>query len=477
MRRTSIVAPLLLIGIGTLFLARNLYPELPMVDYFARYWPFVLIAWGALRLAEVLYIAASDRPMPRFGVSPGEWMLAVFLCLIGVSLHAVRGFSPRWPGISISGLEVFGESYEYPLSGEKPASKTPRVVIESFRGNARITGTDSEVVKVTGHRTIRSMDQSGADRANQDAPFEVTGDSNQVIVRLNQDRIGGNLRVSADMEIMVPKGATIEAHGRAGDFDVTDVNGEVEITSDNAGVRLQNIGGDARIDLRRSDIVRAVGVKGALELKGRGNDLDLQNIEGQVNVVGSYSGVIQFRNLSKPLTFRGEVTDLQIEKLPGQARMTLSDLTASNLVGPIHLTARRSRDVQLSDFTNSVEISLQRGDIDLRPGSLPLARIDAQTRSGDVEFSLPPAAKFDLNATTSHGDASNDFGSPLRQDHSGRGASIQGTTGGGPTVVLHTERGQIVVRKASASDKPFTQHEETKPDMPVPPKPLKKIEQ
>ena len=44
-------------------------------------------------------------------------------------------------------------------------------MIESFRGNARITGVDADAVKVTGHKTIRSLDQSGADRANQDRAF------------------------------------------------------------------------------------------------------------------------------------------------------------------------------------------------------------------------------------------------------------------------------------------------------------------
>ena len=72
-----------------------------------------------------------------------------------------------------------------------------------------------------------------------------------MIIRNNQDRLSGNsVRIDADMEITVPKGASIEAHGRYGDFDITDVDGNVEIISDNAGVRLQNIGGDARIDLR-----------------------------------------------------------------------------------------------------------------------------------------------------------------------------------------------------------------------------------
>jgi DUF4097 and DUF4098 domain-containing protein YvlB len=479
MRRSSIVAPLLLIGIGALFLARNLYPELPLLDYLARYWPFLLILWGTLRLAEVLMLSASDKPLPSRGVSGGEWVLVIFLCLVGASVHAVRGVSTWWPhtGIALGGLDMFGESFEYPMSGEKPCSKTPKVVIESFRGNARITGVDADSVKVTGHRTVRSLDQNGADRANAGSPFELAGDANQITVRNNQDHAAANVRLSADMEIMVPRGASIEAHGRNGDFDITEINGNVEIISDNAGVRLQNIGGDARIDLRRSDVVRATGVKGAFDLKGRGADIDLQNIDGQVTINGTYSGVIQLRNLSKPLRFNGQQTDLSIEKLPGQVRMALGDFTASNLVGPITLTTR-SKDVQISDFTNSLTLSVERGDLELRPEKLPLARIEAQTRSGDIELSIPPAGKLDLTARTERGDATNDFGAPFSVENNGRGSTVKGSVAGGPAVSVHTERGTVVVRKASVDDKPLTPRgNEMKPDTPLPVKPLKKLDQ
>ena len=477
MRRTSVVAPLLLIGIGALFLARNLYPDIPLMDYLAKYWPFLLIVWGVLRLAEVLFWAATDRAVPARGVSPGEWVLVVFLCMFGASLHAVRGFNGWWPrNVTIGGLDVFGESFEYPISGEKATSKTPRVVIESFRGNARITGADTDMVKVTGHRSIRSLDQNGADNANRSALFEVAGDSNQISIRNNQEHLSsGNVRVTAEMDITVPKGATIEAHGRVGDFDITDVNGNIEITSDNAGVRLQNLGGDARIDLRRSDVVRAANVKGSIDLKGNGSDIDLQGVQGPVTINGSYSGVIQFRNLDKPLRYKGPQTELSFEKLPGQVRFALGDFTASNLVGPIVLTSR-SKDVQIGDFTNSLEIAIQRGDIELRPGRLPLSRVDVTTRSGDIELAIPQNGKFDMNAATSRGEVSNDFGSPLRTENEGHGAAIRGGTGG-PTIRLHTERGRVAVRKASADDKPLAPRGETQTDLPVPPTPLKKIEQ
>ncbi len=486
MKRTSVVAPLLLIGIGGLFLARNLYPDLPLLDFLAKYWPLLLILWGTLRLAEVLFWTATDKPLPMHGVTGGEWVLVVFLIITGWSVHAARGFSTSnwWPQhMMVGGLDMFGQSYEYPISGEKPASKNPHVVIESFRGNAKITGVDGDMVKVTGHRTIRSLDQGFADSVNREAAFALTGDTNEVIVRNNSDRApAGNARIEAEMEITVPKGATIEAHGRLGDFEIVDVNGNVEIVSDNAGVRLQNLGGDAHIDLRKSDIIRAIGVKGTVEIKGHGQDIDLQNIEGPVIITGAYSGEIQFRNLSKPLRFNGERTDLNIEKLPGQVRMALNDLTASNLVGPVHLSGR-SRDVTISDFSNELDIVVDRGDINLRPGILPLARMDVQTRSGDVTLSLPPAAKFDLTASTARGDAENEFGPAVRTQDDGRGASLRGTVPGGPAVSVRTDHGKIVVRKASPDDKligkpmvPST--EETRSvTPPVPSKPLKKIEQ
>ena len=47
MSRSSIVGPIILILIGALFLANNLRPDIPMLEFLGRFWPFLLIAWGA----------------------------------------------------------------------------------------------------------------------------------------------------------------------------------------------------------------------------------------------------------------------------------------------------------------------------------------------------------------------------------------------------------------------------------------------
>ena len=283
------------------------------------------------------------------------------------------------------------------------------------------------------------------------------------------------MRVTADMEIMVPKGATIEAHGRYGDFDITDVDGNVEITSDNAGVRLQNIGGDVRIDLRSSDIVRAVSVKGPFDLKGRGADVDLQDIDGQVTITGAYSGVIQFRNLSKPLRFNGQQTDLNIEKLPGQVRMALGDFTASNLVGPVRLTTRRA--------TSRSAISRIRWKFRWNAATSNCGRASSRSRkwtsmraSAMWKLSLPAGAKFDLTGTTARGETYSDYGDALHTDRNGNGGSIRGSSGG-PVINLQTEHGKMTVRKATADDKPFAPEVEAPATPVTPAQPLKKVDQ
>jgi hypothetical protein len=188
-----------------------------------------------------------------------------------------------------------------------------------------------------------------------------------------------------------------------------------------------------------------------------------------VNVGGTYVGQIQLRNLAQPLRYEDPLITVSLEKLPGQIHMGLGEFTGNNLIGPIRLNAR-SRDVQMSDFTQSLDLTLERGDVELRAGKT-VPKIEVHTRSGDIDLALPAGAKVDLKASTDRGEAHNDFGAPLTVDESNRGATIVGNSGG-PQLRLETGRGAVTVRKAGADDVTF-------PNIPSPPeapKPPLKVE-
>jgi hypothetical protein len=210
--------------------------------------------------------------------------------------------------------------------------------------------------------------------------------------------------------------------------------------------------------------------------------VELENIEGQVTIDGGYSGEMSFRNLARPLQLNGRRTEMRVERVPGQIRMALGHFTAHDFVGPLKLNAE-TRDVELINYSGAVDISVDRGDIELRPGKTPIASIEARTGLGDVELALPAAAQFELRAEAERGEIQNEYGAALQTAERGegkrRGSSLMGKVGQGPSLKLTTERGLIRVRKASAED--LLPEEPPKPARvprpPVPPGGLKVEEQ
>ena len=443
MRRRSLAGPLILIGIGGLFLWNNLRPDIPIWNLVSLYWPFFLIAWGLLQLIEIGASAAANRPLPR-GIGGGGIVLVVVVCLLGSAMYSATRHGWR---IGPGRLEMFGEQYDYPVSQQAAAGSARRIVFQNLRGNLRITGGDTQEIRVTGRKTVRAFRKTDADQADQTTPIEIATEGDQIILRGNHERVSGDRRVSADLDVALPRTLAIETHSRSGDVDITDVIADVDVNSDRADVRLSKIGGNARVALRRSDLIRVAELKGNLELEGRGSDVQLENVAGQVTVNGSYGGTLTFKNLAKPLHFESPNTDLRVEALPGQITMDLGELTAKNLVGPIRLKTK-TKDVRIEDFSDSLELETERGDIAIQPGKLPLGKIEAHSRTGKIELALPDKAAFQLVATTEHGEAMNDFGPPIEKQTDGRASSLKGGTGKGAEISITTGRGSVLVRKA-----------------------------
>jgi DUF4097 and DUF4098 domain-containing protein YvlB len=345
-------------------------------------------------------------------------------------------------------------------------------VIENMRGNSRVTGSETADVRVTGRKTVRAMSREEADRAESQVRFDVVREGDTVFIRQVGSRgEADNLFVSTDLDIAVPRGARIEARGRRGDFDITDVSGDVDIHSDNAGVRLQSIGGSVRLELNASDIVRAVGVKGGVELKGSGQDVEMDDVSGQVVVSGNYFGDLRFRSVAKPVRFEGGLksrgTDWRVESCPGQIVMSRGNLSLDNVTGPVSIAAT-SKDVQISEFTQSLDLKVERGDLEVRATRIPVPRMTVSTNAGDIELTLPENGKFTLKATVDKGEVENEFGPALQVQEEGRGGTITGSVGAGPEVTVHSERGSVQIRRGAVGE-PVPALAPRPPKMPIPP--------
>jgi hypothetical protein len=440
---------LLLLIIGGLFLWRNLHPDTPVFELLAQYWPFLLIGWGLLRLLEVVFW----RQGRVAGFSGGEVVLVVLICVAGSLVWAARE-----NGIHIDsrGLNWWGSSYDYPVEATAPAGTAKRIVFENPRGSIKVTGEDTTDVTVTGHKSVRAYAREDADRTNGNTAVEIVPQGDHLLIRTNQDHAPENQQISDDLEVTVPHGVSVEARGHTGDYEISEVTGDLELATDHGDVRLAQVDGNARLDIGRSDLIRAVDLKGRLDLQGRGSDVELENIGGQVTINGAYNGTLDFKKLAKPLQFEGaRNTELSVQAVPGHINMDLSEFNGTDLVGPIRLVGN-SRDIRMEQFTQSLELENQHGDVELHPGRLPLPSIEARTESGRFELVLPDKATFQLDATAERGEAVNDFGAPIQKESDGRSATLKGKVGEGPTIHIMSTRGSISVRKegATPSDEP-----------------------
>ncbi len=440
MRRRSLTGPILLLLIGGLFLWKNLHPDAPVFELLARDWPFLLIGWGVVRLIEVAF----TRESRYTSFSGGEVVLVILICMVGAGMWQANQYGIHF---NSGGLQWFGETYDFPVSATASSKGMVRLVFENPRGNIKVTGADNtDQISVIGHKTVRAYKREDADRTNTNTPVEIIQQGDRILVRTNQDHAPDNQRVSDDLEVTVPRNLAVESRGNTGDYDVSEIDGELELAGSRGDVRLNRIGGNARIEVGRSDLIRARDVKGKIDIQGRGSDVELENIAGQVTISGAYNGTLDFKNLARPLQFEGaRNTELSVQAVPGHINMDLGQFTANNLTGPVRLISG-SRDIKMQRFTQSLELETQRGDIELQPG-LPMPSLEVRSGIGRVELILPEKATFHLEATAERGEATNDYGPAIQKQVDDRTAVLKGNVGSGPTIHITATHGSVEVRK------------------------------
>jgi len=446
MKQRSLAGPLILIAIGGVFLLNNLRPEFSVWEAIGQWWPFLLIGFGSIQLAEVLFYFNRGQVIARRGLSTGQAALLVLICV------AVYAGTNRRRGIHInnfdgSGVEIFGEQYDYPINAQGDATGVTMLVLDNLRGNVTVNGSDSTNYSAEGHKSVKGFNKAEADQTDGKTQVRFVRDGTQLIVRTDERSAIDTRRLSTDMEIHVPRGVSVEARGRSGDLTLNSLGGMLDVQSDRGDIRLSDIGGNARVVVAHSGLVRAADLKSNLNVEGHGGDVQLENIAGQVTVTGSYSGTLEFKNLAQPLHFQSDRTELRIAQVAGTFTMDLGDIRASHLVGPVKMKTR-SRDVHVEDFTDTMDLEIERGDIDLTPGKLPLARIDVRSKNGNVDLTLPERAEFDLHANTGQGDVHNDYGTAVRAENEGRSGTLRSVVGRGSAINISTARGTISVKKS-----------------------------
>ncbi len=443
MKRTSIIGPVILIAVGVLILWINLSGGTQVLDLLALHWPWILVGWGVIRLAELFYWSQQQAPMPARGLSGGEWFLVVLICLAGSGLYGSRAVIGDLGNLSLRGpgLRMFGEAYDFAIADQAIATgKTSRVLVENLRGEVIVTADDGEDVRVSGRESLRAVSETDAKTAWEARQVTVEKQGDLVVVRTNQEGMSSDRRARTYLLIKVPRNSALETRGRDLRVEASGLQGRLDIQADEGEATITKSKGSVAVRIPRSREIRLRDVEGDVEVSSaRGDNLSLQDIRGPVVVSGAFSGNIDLRRIAGPLRVEDRRLDLRAVAIPGEVAATRGKLTGRNITGPLRI-AGESKDILLEEFTEKLELSLVRSDAEIRQGGSKVIPMEIDVQRGKVTLVLPDNAPLRLDGQARRGEVSNRTGRSFTEELAGDQTRLHGGPANAPLVRVKAGR-------------------------------------
>jgi DUF4097 and DUF4098 domain-containing protein YvlB len=446
-QRRSLAGPLVLIIIGLLFLLRNLGIHFPIWHFFGHWWPLLLILWGVIRLIE--YFTAQSQGYRSGGLGAGTILLLILIVVVGVTAHHTSDID--WGGVrehiqmddDLGG--IFGTAFTFDDTVQQafPAHGNLRVVCD--HGSLNVAPSDDNTLRVVMHKKVYAQNQKDADKYNEGTKPQITVTGNSVVLNANTNGAGEH-GVEADMEIFVPRDATLDIASKRGDVTVNDHKADVKIALQHGDVTADDIAGTVTISLQNGS-VRASKITGDFDVEGHIDNVTIDEVAGAVHLNGDFFDDIRLSKIAKTVTFKSSRSDMQIASVPGDLEIAGDEVRGADLSGPIRLITR-SKDIHIENVTGDVQLETTNGNVEVGAADkLPLGRISISSKRGDIALTLPSKAGFQVQANTNKGDITSEFDT-VKVDQSNGSARASGAVGNGASKMqINTDTGDIRITK------------------------------
>ncbi len=445
----SFAGPIVLIVLGIFFLLGNLRViHWPMLGYwFAHYWPALLILWGVVKIFE--YQQAQRAGVRSSGIGIGGAFLLILL--IGFGLAATKASNFDWDElrdhiqIDDNNFKLFGDTFSYEDEVQQAFAAGSSLHVVNDRGAVNITASEDGQIRVTVHKRIVNDNKSGADKRNEETKPQITVSGNTVTVNANT-QVGGDHGVTSDMDISLPRKASVVIASRHGDVTILGRDGDADITAQHGEVSVSDINGKVTLSLQNTS-ARVAQVSSDVTIEGHANDVSIEDVKGSVHLDGEFSESVKLSRIAKSVVFKTSRTDMEFASLNGDLDLDSGDLHANDIVGPLRLSTR-SKDVSIDGVSGDLRLQNENGSVEAHINKL--GSTEVQNRNGDIQIFVPEKAGFQLDARARNGEIETDFDS-LRVNNDNDTGIGTGTVGnGGSHMTLSNEHGGIEIRRGSS---------------------------
>ena len=462
MRRGSILAPLLLIAIGVVFLLMQTgtIDRQRFWGAYGHWWPLLLVIAGVIVLAEWAFdqynLRDPERPAYRRSIGGGVVFLIIFLAITGVFAGHANGFHP-WDNGWFNGMQFGPDGLDQFIGDKHESDQTLEVALPSGsslnvvnpRGDVTISGTSEDnTIHIACHKQIYTRTDSEADsKAERFAP---TTNADGSAMNISMPSMDG---ARADLVITVPASAATSVNTNRGDIHIVSIKAPVSAIANHGDIELSAITGAATAHINSgSSSITAHSIGGGIKIEGHAGDVNVSDITGPVSLSGDFFGTIHIGKIAGPIHFHTSRTDFQLARLDGEIEISPnSDLSADQAVGPIVLTTR-DRNITLERFAGDVSVTNRNGSISLTAAPT-IGNITLENRNGSIRTTLPEKASFAIEANTTDGNIDTDLQLTTGGTESRKSAT--GTIGsGGPQIRIRTTNGDISIHKAEVAAMP-----------------------
>jgi DUF4097 and DUF4098 domain-containing protein YvlB len=449
-RRPSIFGAIVLVALGVIFLLHNFYGNFNGWEFLYHWWPVFLILAGVARLVDYEFERRSGGTggFRRGGTQTLVVIFLAFLILGSIIAHHARNLgpgvdaSPFWRGL--------GESYSFTEPSQSlPAPPAARVNVFTPRGDISVHAGNTNQIRVEVKKSSTAMSEHEAEKRADEFHVVITDnhDGSFDIRPAGTGKDSG--RVDVDMEVYVPQRSAITADTGRGDVQTFSVAGNVDASTRNGDIEIQDSGADVTAATEKGD-VRIATAAGNVKLSGRGDEVEISDVKGEAAIEGEFYGPIRLTRIAKGARFQSQRTNLTITALAGHLDADSGNIEIADSTGDVTLDTQKN-DVTLENVAGRIQVEDHDGNIDMRFAQPPHADVNVDDGSGDISVTLPGQAAFQMDAQSESGDADSDFSGIKKTggDDNAR-AGLSGQQGSrGPMIHLRTSYGDIHLRKAA----------------------------
>jgi Putative adhesin len=459
----TVVWSLVLIGLGSLLLLGNFFPELwrLLARYwsapwllFAQFWPVIIILWGISKLASYLRSSHDPAAGRKSMLSAGDVLLLAFLLIAGSAATSLtKVFHGGFLGWN-SGkerlrfdIEDWGFSdprlaFEFSEEASQPisADNATLEVVNKF-GNVALLVHDSPTIKVKLQEKVRANDEAqGREIANQ---LKVVIDRKETGFRVSTNRENlpdaSRRRLETHLSVWVPKSMAVTVSNEHGQVSLDGVSGRHSISNVHGSVTVKNVDGDLRVE-NRHGAVRVFGITGDASIKNKYGAVEVEAVGGKTQVENAH-GPVDVRKLKGAASLSNRYGRVVCDDL--EAGLIIdskhAEVRGQNVGGDVEV-AGSYRNIGLGNILGSISVKGQHGDISIKNSQPPVKPIVIDAEYGGVEITLPKESRFELDASSKYGKFVSGFESvKLSESTEGKNLRVRGSNGtGGPAITIHT---------------------------------------